>query len=68
LIPQAHDPNSDQGGNMKPRAHLPKLHIITNPKQRDVLIGESDSSTEPETADVIPIALHSSYLAHPSQS
>ncbi len=53
---------------MKARAHLPKLHIITNPKQRDVLIGESDSSTEGEPADIIPISLHSSYLAHPSQS
>ncbi len=53
---------------MKPRTHLPKLHIITNPKQRDVLIGESDSSTETESAQVIPISLHSSYLAHPSQT
>jgi hypothetical protein len=54
---------------MKARAHLPKLHIITNPKQRDVLIGESDSSTstDGEPADIIPISLHSSYLAHPSQ-
>jgi hypothetical protein len=52
---------------MRMRTQKPKLHLITNPKQPDVLLGASDDS-EPEAAPSVSLDMFNSYLAHPSHA
>lgn len=52
---------------MKRHTQPTRIHLFTNPKQPDVLIGESDDSRT-EQIRVIPTAMMRSYLRHPSQA
>ena len=52
---------------MKAQNRRPKLHLITNPKRPDVLVGVTDTD-ETEPAMAIPLALVTSYSVHPSNA
>jgi hypothetical protein len=44
-----------------------RMHLLTNPKQRDVFMSMPDASG-PEPAVVVPTPVSDSYWEHPSQA
>jgi len=57
------------GGNMMEasKQETRKLHLLSNPKLRDVFMGPRDDA-EPEPPRMIPTSMARSYWAHPSRT